>query len=261
MPAPCELRSTAPRDRMVRRTSGQRRWRRPTPYRRESSDTPSQRGLTSPDRDPCANPDPRSSAACWYRPQSGSHRRQRLHRQPDLTRYMSQRHARKRGEKRLPRGNARCGCAKMPNDPGQCPRCRACRTNDRLGSPALHGRSAAPSGSQRHTLRPASGSSAPDRSTDDPWTNNEVQVRCEARTDPEQHRSSGLNDLKEPRRRAQTDRTVDLGHSSDGPSWIDLVAIRVNTTESRFEACLNRLLQQNRHKADVTGLADDICLW
>src|SRR5260370_21979644 len=166
---------------------------------------------------------------------------------------MSQRHARKRGEKRLPRGNARCGCAKMPNDPGQCPRCRACRTSDRLGSPALHGRSAARSGSQRHTLRPASGSSAPDRSTDDPWTNNEVQVRCEARTDREQCRSCAPNDLQGPRRQDETGRTVDLGHSSDGPSWIDLVAIRVNTTESRFEACLNRLLQQNLPLAEVVS--------
>jgi hypothetical protein len=29
-------------------------------------------------------------------------------------------------------------------------------------------------------------------------------------------------------------RTVDLGHSSDGPSWIDLAENRINTTESRF---------------------------
>jgi hypothetical protein len=37
----------------------------------------------------------------------------------------------------------------------------------------------------------------------------------------------------------------------DGPSWIDLVAIRLNTTESRFAACLNRLLQQNLPIGDV----------
>ena len=42
-----------------------------------------------------------------------------------------------------------------------------------------------------------------------------------------------------------------FGHSSDGPSWIDLAAIRVNTTESRFLARLNRLLQQNRPLADI----------
>ncbi|WP_247445059.1 hypothetical protein, partial [Bradyrhizobium sp. 197] len=36
---------------------------------------------------------------------------------------------------------------------------------------------------------------------------------------------------------------------SDGPSWIDLAEIRVNTTESRFVTCLNRLLQQNRSEA------------
>src|ERR1700761_8031426 len=77
----------------------------------------------------------------------------------------------------------------------------------------------------------------------DPWTNNEEQVRCEARTDREQCRSSAPCDLREPHRQDETRRTVDLGHSSDGPSWIDLAAIRVNTTESRFEASLNRLLQ------------------
>ncbi|MET4480251.1 hypothetical protein, partial [Bradyrhizobium sp. F1.13.3] len=43
-----------------------------------------------------------------------------------------------------------------------------------------------------------------------------------------------------------------------GPSWIDLAEIRVNTTESRFVTCLNRLLQQNRPKAAIalwTGYA------
>ncbi|WP_210164311.1 hypothetical protein, partial [Bradyrhizobium sp. WSM2254] len=35
------------------------------------------------------------------------------------------------------------------------------------------------------------------------------------------------------------------------PSWIDLAEIRVNTTESRFAACLNRLLQQNRPVGEV----------
>src|ERR1700722_18053254 len=68
MPVPCERRSTGPRDRMARRTSAQRRWRRPTPYRRGSPDTPSQRGWTVADRDPGANPDPRSSVAYWRRP-------------------------------------------------------------------------------------------------------------------------------------------------------------------------------------------------
>ncbi|MGO9356247.1 MAG: hypothetical protein ACLP1D_01070, partial [Xanthobacteraceae bacterium] len=50
-------------------------------------------------------------------------------------------------------------------------------------------------------------------------------------------------------------RTADLDHSSDGPSWIDLAEIRVNTTESRFAAGLNRLLQQNLPTADSIGLA------
>src|SRR5207237_5213104 len=115
----------------------------------------------------------------------------------------------------------------------------------RQGSPALHDRVTAPNGSQKHIPRPASGSSVPDRSTGAPSTNSEVQVRREARTDREQHRSSAPDDLQEPRRQVETRRTVDLGHSSNGPSWVDLAAIRVNKTESRFAASLNRLLQQN----------------
>src|ERR1700688_2623728 len=164
---------------------------------------------------------------------------------------MLRRPARTHGEKHSPRGNARCGHAKMLNDPGWRPRYRACRTSDRRGSPALHGRSAAPSGSQRHTPPPASGSSTPDRLMGDPSMNNEVLVRCEARKDREQHRSSAPDDLREPRRQDETRRTVDLGHSSDGPSWIDLVAIRVKTTESSFAASLNQLLQQNPPEAAI----------
>ena len=93
-PVPCEPRSTRPPDRMARRTSAQHRWRRPMSYHQGSPDILSRRGLTAPDRDPCANPDPRSSAACWRRPQSGSHRRQSLLRQPDRPRYMFRQPAR-----------------------------------------------------------------------------------------------------------------------------------------------------------------------
>jgi hypothetical protein len=34
-------------------------------------------------------------------------------------------------------------------------------------------------------------------------------------------------------------KLVDLGHSSDGSSWIDLTENRVTTTESRFASYLN----------------------
>src|SRR5437868_3826564 len=88
---------------------------------------------------------------------------------------------------------------------------------------------------------------------DDPSTNNAGQVRCGAKTDREQCRSSAPCDLRELRRQDETRRTVDLGHSSSGPSWIDLAENRVNTTESRFAACLNRLLQQNLPKADIAS--------
>src|SRR5205814_10266302 len=90
-----------------------------------------------------------------------------------------------------------------------------------------------------------------DRSTGDPSTNSEGQVRCEARTDRKLCRSSAPDDPRGPRRLDETRRTVDLGYSSDGPSWIDLAENRVNTTESCFAPCLNRLLQQNLPKAEV----------
>ena len=48
------------------------------------------------------------------------------------------------------------------------------------------------------------------------------------------------DDLPEPRRQNKTRRTVDLGHSSDGQSWIDLAEIRVTTTESRVELVVLR---------------------
>ena len=80
---------------------------------------------------------------------------------------------------------------------------------------------------QRHILRPASGSSVPDRSTGAPSTNSEVPIHCAARIDPEQRRSSAQDDLRGPNRQDKTRRTAELGHSSDGPSCIDPAEIRV----------------------------------
>lgn len=110
----------------------------------------------------------------------------------------------------FPHGSVRCGPARMPNDPGSRRRCRVCRTAGRQGSPSLHGRSAAPNGSQRHIPRPASGSSAPDRSMGDPSMNNEAQARCEAGKDRAQYRSSATNDLQEPRCQDETRRPWSL---------------------------------------------------
>src|SRR6202050_5931665 len=168
---------------------------------------------------------------------------------------MLRRPARTRDEKQSPRENARCGHARMLNGPGWHLRCRACRTSDRRGSPALHGRSITPNGSQRHIPRSAYGSSVPDRSTVDQWKNNEEQVRREPRTDRAQCRSGAPDDLRGPRRQDETRKIVDPGHSSDGPSWIDLAENRVTTTESRSAARLNRLLQQNLPEADIAGAA------
>src|SRR5438874_785139 len=68
--------------------------------------------------------------------------------------------------------------------------------------------------------RPASGSSVPGRSTADSLTNNEVQVRCGARKDREQYRSSAPDDRRGLRHRAEIARKVALVRSSADPSWL-----------------------------------------
>src|ERR1700722_7879 len=72
-----------------------------------------------------------------------------------------------------------------------------------------------------------------------PSMNSEVLVHHEARKDREPCRSSAPDDLRGPHSQDKTLRTVNLVHSSDGPSWIDLAENLVNTTESRFAADLN----------------------
>src|SRR5438874_11934678 len=76
--------------------------------------------------------------------------------------------------------------------------------------------------------------------------NNEVQVRCGARKDREQYRSSVPDDLQGLRHRAEIGRKAALVRSSGVPSWLAPTKIRVSKMESRFAASLNGLLQQNR---------------
>src|SRR5215204_3921660 len=121
---------------MARQTSGQPRWQRPTPYRRGSPDTPSLRGSISWDRDLCASPVPRSSAACWHRQQSGWHGRRSLPHPLAGQQYTPRQPARTRDGKPLPRGSARYGRVRTPNDPGWRPQYRACKT--KIGEVHLH---------------------------------------------------------------------------------------------------------------------------
>src|SRR5947207_12528730 len=72
----------------------------------------------------------------------------------------------------------------------------------------------------------------------DPWTNNEAQVRCAARKDREQYRSSAPDDLQGLRHRAEIGRKAALVRSSGVPSWLAPTKIRVSKMESRFAASL-----------------------
>src|SRR5204862_4432496 len=83
------------------------------------------------------------------------------------------------------------------------------------------------------------------------WTNNEVQVRCGARKDREQYRSSVPDDLQGLRHRAEIGRKAALVRSSADPSWLAPTKIRVSKMESRFAASLNGLLQQNLPGSEV----------
>jgi hypothetical protein len=117
--------------------------------------------------------------------------------------------------------------------------------NTKLAEPAigevhLHFMADQPLRADRNTYPTASIQMISSGSIDgDLSTKNKVLVRCEARTDRAQHLSSAPCDLGESRRQDGTRKTVDLRHSSDGPSWIDLVENRINTTESRFAVALN----------------------
>src|SRR5437016_4145101 len=60
------------------------------------------------------------------------------------------------------------------------------------------------------------------------WTNNELQVRCGARKDREQYRSSAPNDLRGLRHRAEIGRKAAPVRSSADPSWLAPTKIRVS---------------------------------
>src|SRR3954468_18069024 len=81
--------------------------------------------------------------------------------------------------------------------------------------------------------------SSPDRSTGGLWMNSGAQAHHEARIDRVRRRSFAPDDLQVPHRQTETPRTAGLGHSSDGPSWIDSTVIRVNATESRSKPVSN----------------------
>jgi hypothetical protein len=89
----------------------------------------------------------------------------------------------------------------------------------------------------------------------DPSMNNEVRIRCEARTDRAQCRSSVPDDLRDRVAKMKLLEKLTLVTLQTAPSWVDLAEIRVNTTESRFEAFLNRLLQRNLPFVDGSVLA------
>ena len=82
--------------------------------------------------------------------------------------------------------------------------------------------------------------------------NNEAQARCEARKDRAQCRSSLPDDLQEPRRQDETRRTVDLGRSLDGPIMDRPRRDSRQQNGITARRLSQRLLQQNRRKADET---------
>jgi hypothetical protein len=111
------------------------------------------------------------------------------------------------------RENAEC--------PGWRLRCRACRTTDKRGLPALHDRSAAPSADRKDIPH----DQHPDHQFRiDRWTTHQRIMRCKFAAKPGKIESSvdlpHQGDPREPRRQDETRRTADLGQSSDGPLWL-----------------------------------------
>ncbi len=80
---------------------------------------------------------------------------------------------------------------KIRSDRESCLRYRACRTSDRQGSPESQRKSVAPSGSQTHSRRGASGSSAPGQSRADPCASNKALAPRAPNLDRANRQSAG----------------------------------------------------------------------
>src|SRR5262245_16911919 len=81
--------------------------------------------------------------------------------------------------------------------------------------------------------------------------NNKVPARNAPNSDQEPQRSRAPGDRPAPPHRDEMNRKTAPGRASAAPSSSAPVANRITATESPTKKACNRLLQQNRHKADI----------
>src|SRR6516162_9354599 len=88
---------------------------------------------------------------------------------------------------------------------------------------------------------------------------NKVPTRNEPNSDQEPQRSRGPDDRPTPPHRDEMNRKTAPGSSdSAAPSSPAPVANRITATESPTKKACNGLLQQNRHKADMSVASVDV---
>src|SRR5262245_45004895 len=81
--------------------------------------------------------------------------------------------------------------------------------------------------------------------------NNKVPARNAPNSDQEPQRSRAPGDRPAPPHRDEMNRKTAPGRASAAPSSPAPVANRITATESPTKKACNRLLQQNRHEADI----------
>src|SRR6516165_9164669 len=104
----------------------------------------------------------------------------------------------------------------------------------------------------------STGSSALDRSMADRAESNKVPTRNAPNSDQEPQRSRGSDDRPTPPPRDEMNRKTAPDRDSVAPSSPAPVANRITATESPTKKSCNGLLQQNRHKADISVASVDV---
>src|ERR1700747_2048562 len=84
--------------------------------------------------------------------------------------------------------------------------------------------------------------------------NNKVPARNAPNTEQKPQRSPGPDDRPAPPHRDEMNRKTAPARDSAAPSSPAPVANRIAATESPTKKACNGLLQQNRHKADITAV-------
>src|SRR4029077_17191450 len=107
----------------------------------------------------------------------------------------------------------------------------------------------------------ASGSSAPDQLRAGRAVSSRTQARRGPMTNRARRQSRGPDGRPAQPLQGKMNKTVAPDRASAVPSSAASTEDRVRATESLFAQVSNRLLQQNRHTADIPAAPEFVCFW